>query len=332
MKQLEFHPLANKYPLITGAAYDEFLASVKAAGKVRVPVVLYEGKILDGRNRYRAGTELGLKVPTRDYAPALDGDDPEQFVENMNDDRRHEEAEIIRRRRQERIKRVTQRKIEGKSNRQIAEEEGISEKTVREDLQSCSGADPGSAPENDPSEVENSHVNGTVKGRDGKTYPAKPKKKAAAKPKEEKTEEAPKKKEPPTVTDAIGLAVPETLKEVFAARALFAEAKKLHRQLTDKLNEIALLEAVSAGHLRKELSRREREGKPYFRYAELESVKLLLDDWIPHVACCPWCLRENDGKPQKTCKACHGKNWIPHRLWRQCSQEDRERVERTVPE
>jgi hypothetical protein len=49
------------------------------------PVLLYEGKILDGRNRYNACQHLGKDVLTRDYT----GTDPIGFVLSVNLHRRH---------------------------------------------------------------------------------------------------------------------------------------------------------------------------------------------------------------------------------------------------
>ncbi len=60
----------------------------------------------------------------------------------MNDDRRHEEAEVIKRRRQELVKRVAEARKQGKSQRQIAEDEGISRIQAREDLEESSGGHP----------------------------------------------------------------------------------------------------------------------------------------------------------------------------------------------
>ncbi len=80
----EFHPLANIFPLIDGQAYQELMADVLRHG-VREPVWLYEGKILDGRNRYRAATAMGVDCPTREY----DGQDPTGFVVSLNLHRRH---------------------------------------------------------------------------------------------------------------------------------------------------------------------------------------------------------------------------------------------------
>jgi len=81
---LEFHPIANCFPLIDGAEFDELVADIREHG-IREPVILHEGKILDGRNRYRASATAGVDCPMEPYR----GDDPVGFVVSLNLRRRH---------------------------------------------------------------------------------------------------------------------------------------------------------------------------------------------------------------------------------------------------
>jgi N6-adenosine-specific RNA methylase IME4 len=97
---LEFHPLANLFPLIEGQAFDDLVADIRANG-LRDKVVMYEGKILDGRNRYRAAVAAELIDPSgetdmgdwdprffRHHQPRKDGD-ALAFVLSLNLHRRH---------------------------------------------------------------------------------------------------------------------------------------------------------------------------------------------------------------------------------------------------
>lgn len=80
----EFHPLAQLFPMIEGEAFASLVEDVKANG-VRRPVVMYEGKILDGRNRYLAAREAGVGYPVAEFT----GDDPVAYVVSENIHRRH---------------------------------------------------------------------------------------------------------------------------------------------------------------------------------------------------------------------------------------------------
>jgi hypothetical protein len=83
-RDLEPHPLSGLFPLMAEADYAGLKSDIAAYG-VREPIWLYEGKILDGRNRHRACRELELACPTREYQ----GDDPLGFILSMNLHRRH---------------------------------------------------------------------------------------------------------------------------------------------------------------------------------------------------------------------------------------------------
>lgn len=82
--QLQSHPLASIFPLLEGAAFDELTGDIRAHG-VREPIWLYEDRILDGRNRYRAARAAGVDCPTKTYQ----GNNPLAFVLSLNLKRRH---------------------------------------------------------------------------------------------------------------------------------------------------------------------------------------------------------------------------------------------------
>lgn len=81
---LPFHALANIFPLVEGKEFDDLVEDIRKHG-VREPVWLFEGAILDGRNRYRASDIAGVDCPMREYQ----GDDPAAFVVSLNLRRRH---------------------------------------------------------------------------------------------------------------------------------------------------------------------------------------------------------------------------------------------------
>lgn len=81
---LDFHPLASMFPLMEGDDYTALVEDIAQHGQ-REAIWLYDGMILDGRNRYRACVELGLVPDTQTYT----GDDPRAFVVSLNLHRRH---------------------------------------------------------------------------------------------------------------------------------------------------------------------------------------------------------------------------------------------------
>lgn len=79
-----FHPYAQLFPMIEGEAFAALVEDVRANG-VRRPVVMFEGMILDGRNRYMAAREAEVGFPVADFT----GPDPVAFVISENIHRRH---------------------------------------------------------------------------------------------------------------------------------------------------------------------------------------------------------------------------------------------------
>jgi hypothetical protein len=81
---MEFHEIANAFPLIDGSEFDELCRDISANGLLE-PIWTYQGKILDGRNRYRACVQVGVNPKYREYT----GDNPLNFVISLNLKRRH---------------------------------------------------------------------------------------------------------------------------------------------------------------------------------------------------------------------------------------------------
>lgn len=85
MAELEFHPASGIFPLLEGALFEEFKAAIKRDG-LKHRIVTLDGKILDGRNRYRACLVVRVEPRFTEYT----GDqDPVDFVFTENADRRH---------------------------------------------------------------------------------------------------------------------------------------------------------------------------------------------------------------------------------------------------
>lgn len=73
MKVIQIHPLAQKIPEMTDEEYSALLESMRHSSQYNSgPIILFEGKILDGRHRYRACLELKLKPELVSYR----GQDP----------------------------------------------------------------------------------------------------------------------------------------------------------------------------------------------------------------------------------------------------------------
>jgi hypothetical protein len=79
-----FHPLAEIFPLMEGAEFDALSADIQANGLIN-PITMFEGKVLDGRNRLRACATAGVAPRYETYT----GDDPAGFVVSQNVTRRH---------------------------------------------------------------------------------------------------------------------------------------------------------------------------------------------------------------------------------------------------
>ena len=83
---MQAHPVANIFPMMSGDAIAELAADIKAHGQ-REPVWMYEGQIIDGRNRAAACELIGISPTTRAYTGTAA--DLVPFVVSLNLMRRH---------------------------------------------------------------------------------------------------------------------------------------------------------------------------------------------------------------------------------------------------
>jgi ParB-like chromosome segregation protein Spo0J len=119
------HPFANEFPLIEGKEFKDLCDSIAKNG-ILEPITLYQGMILDGRNRYRAAREVGLAFSAKNFRQfSGTPEEAEEWSLEVNGKRRHltpkQKQEMVR----NRIK-----KYPGKSNRQIAKVLGVSHTMV----------------------------------------------------------------------------------------------------------------------------------------------------------------------------------------------------------
>jgi len=86
--EYEFHELANEYPMIEGDEFNALADNITKHG-ILEPIIRYQGKVLDGRNRYNAAKAVGHKFTERDFKDLAPSLDPEEFVSAKNDHRRN---------------------------------------------------------------------------------------------------------------------------------------------------------------------------------------------------------------------------------------------------
>jgi hypothetical protein len=137
-KLLAFHPLASIFPHMGGKEFDALAADIAAKG-LREKITLYEDKILDGVNRYRAclkaGVEPQFETFEGDAAAAI------AFVISKNICRRHLKP---------RVKRDLAAKLlradPGRSDRSIAEQLQMSPTTIGDVRREKSTVQPGQLP------------------------------------------------------------------------------------------------------------------------------------------------------------------------------------------
>lgn len=130
MSHYKPHPLASAMPDMTPAEYAVLLDDIRRSG-LREPIVLFEGAILDGRNRYNACGDAGISPTVSNFAGTME--EAEAFVYSLNIARRH----MTTAQRKAFIKRTIEVNPTEKDN-EIAARTGVPKTTVqrmREDLE-----------------------------------------------------------------------------------------------------------------------------------------------------------------------------------------------------
>jgi hypothetical protein len=86
---LPFHPIADIFPLMEGDEFNELVGDIKRRG-LRFPIWMFEGMVLDGRNRVRASAKAGYELKDTDIKQ-FEGTKEEaiRFVISANIHRRH---------------------------------------------------------------------------------------------------------------------------------------------------------------------------------------------------------------------------------------------------
>lgn len=83
-KALKLHPMAALFPEMPPEDFAALVEDIKRHG-VKVPILVHRGQVLDGRHRYKACQELGVRCPTVEW----NGKDPWFELQSLNLVRRH---------------------------------------------------------------------------------------------------------------------------------------------------------------------------------------------------------------------------------------------------
>lgn len=332
---IPFHPLAETYPLMDAFHLGRLEESIIERG-MHLPIVRWNckghehhGKIIDGRNRYLAC--LAGKIKPNFVWDKCPEAKLEMHIADLNEERRMLTEEYIKGRRTERVERVVEARKSGKSTRQIAEEEGISQTQVLSDIKV--GTEQGCSVE---------PKNGQVHGKDGKTRPArsrKPKANGEAPTQEELAKHIEDVKDIPVVApiaqeddpisepenvfvDGLGLPVPEELADVFAARGVLKDVNRCGRQLQALYQIIATSpggELFAAG-----LKFSGKEGKGKHSCPKLKESLKELEQALPFASICAWCHKKHIGMVDPNCKGCTGKGWLSKWQWGFVPEDERQ--------
>lgn len=229
----DVHPIAAEYPPMAPHDLGRMEQDMRQRGfDPRFPVVLFDGQILDGRNRAAAARAAGVTPAYVEFSGTEE--DARLFAQRANEERRHLARDWLEQRRAARLERVAALRREGHSLPAIAEAEGVSVAQVRRDLDDAGRTLPGG---------KVTPAGGVVTGRDGRQQPAR--RTSVPEPRQpdrddrqDHPEEAPQehpadepqREQPPAagaVLDGEGNPVPERLCDIFADAFLAGAVRDL---------------------------------------------------------------------------------------------------------
>ena len=218
----------------------------------RFPIILFKKETLDGRHREFGALKAGVEPIYKNFTGTED--EARQFVDRVILNRRHESQFVLTQIRATRIQHVRQLKLDGMSLRAIAEKVGRSPTQVRKDLEDfdANGEAAGAHGVHTSGNGEEAKAEpAEVKGRDGKSYPARrPKKKvdedakptasaadpgeAAAAVCEQEAPAVPEKTDAEKGKDAMGVVI-RSLQRMKEYKNYVTHAQDLYKVFTDRI-------------------------------------------------------------------------------------------------
>ncbi len=306
---------------------------IKERGRVVKPIITDGMRgIVDGAHRLRWAVKLGLeksKVPFSSDGKEMNADQQEVLCREVNDTGRQDPFKVRQQNRKKRVERVAEARQQGKTTREIAETEGVSQTQVQRDLNTAESesVEPGGG----STETNGTPASPKVKGKDGKSYasrkrpPKKPPKPCercgrigapsctACKKKFPHGFPKPAKDREPgsddgdvdaeqAITDAEGEVVPDQAIAAFKAVPVLEALGRECDALRHAIEEAA---KGPAGRLL-------QSGLPGIQQKLKDAKGVLMANRPSHV--CPYCHGKKGKKP---CDGCKGEGWVAKHIYSQ---------------
>jgi hypothetical protein len=292
------HPLLKKYKYrhLTKPERKRIVDDMRENGfDPTRPIVVYEGMILDGNERYACANEAGVHlIPLHEFVGTeLEA---ELLVQRCNDHRRHMSLDDLKAAKANRLPRVAELRRQGATIAEIAEEVGASKAAVMNDIEDA--AEAGMDVATPPSTPE------SRKGKKGRPPGAKTKPKPP--PVEAKWYADPE----PEPKDAMGKVIPPKLRPAFVRLTGWCEAEDSYfGNVLDTLK--ARKSVVTLRKTAKELPHLSPDVWGDMIGGIVDGIEAILKDLKQGqpVAVCPCC--EGAG-----CETCLQSGLLPRRLYK----------------